>query len=933
MLRTILLIFVSTFVFASAQKISVQLEWKHQFEFAGFYAAIEHGFYKEIGLEVELREYANGINISEEVLQKRATFGVSSSSLILEKLRGKPVVLIASYFKQNALSFAVKPEIKALKDLKGKKIMAAPYEIDHTSLGVLLKEAKIQNDEYELIPHEFNIEKFKNGEVDAMSIFITNQPFFLNKEGVNYDIFNPSDFGIYSYDLELFTCSDTALRDPALIEKFVGATNRGWEYAFANKKEIVDIIYDKYTKRKPKKALMYEAELTERLFKTDIFKIGAIVPELIRLNTQMYTKLGLVSKEADTTKLISTYVFDNLVAESYKIDISNTDVIKNNRTINEYEKEYLLKKGEITACTDPDWMPFESIVEGRHTGLAADYFKEFQKVLPVPIRIMHTDTWTDSINLTKNRKCDIMTFVMSTKERSKYLNFTSPYFKTPLVMATKPNVPFIADLGTLKDKTVGIPKGYASAEFLRERYPDLNIVDVENLRDGLQKVRKGQIFGFIGTLATIGYQFQKEFTGELKIAGKFDDMWELGIGVRNDDPLLLGIFEKAINSVNEEEKQKILNKWIAVNYESAVDYTLVWQILFASLFVVALVSFWSAKLSRLNKELSIAKAKAEDATRTKSNFLANMSHEIRTPMNSIVSMTYLLKKKTDSKQNLGYLDIIEKASGDLLALLNDILDISKIEAKKLEISNSDFNLIEVLDHINNLMKLKAKEKGLAFETFYDKDASMNVYGDALRITQILINLTSNAIKFTHNGYVHVELEQREGDVFRFIVSDSGIGIDDEQKEALFLPFSQADESITRKYGGTGLGLAICKELAELMHGRIWVESKLGKGSSFIFELKLPSIKQAVPTTQKSAKNQLHKHDSKDKKKLSNGKVEEAFAELRDAIASKRPALCESALKKLQEIELQPQDEERFLEAKKLIKRYRFNEAMEVISVK
>lgn len=236
------MLFASTLLFGSSQTILVQLEWKHQFEFAGFYAAIEKGYYRDIGVEVELREYKEGIDISAEVVEKRATFGVSSSSLILDKLQNKPVVLVASYFKQNALAFAVKPNISSLKELKGKKIMAMPYEIEHTSLAVLLNEAKLKKNDYTLVTHEFNIEKFKKGEVDAMSIFISNQPYFLEKEGVEYAILNPADSGIYSYDLELFTSEEFALKHPKIVEKFVEATNRGWAYAFEHKKEMVDII-------------------------------------------------------------------------------------------------------------------------------------------------------------------------------------------------------------------------------------------------------------------------------------------------------------------------------------------------------------------------------------------------------------------------------------------------------------------------------------------------------------------------------------------------------------------------------------------------------------------------------------------------------------------------------------------------------------------
>lgn len=931
MLRTLLLLLFSTLLFGSSQKISVQLEWRHQFEFAGFYAAVEKGYYKDIGLEVELREYVDGIDISDEVIDKKATFGVSSSSLILDKLQNKPVVLIASYFKQNALAFAVREEITSVEQLRGKKIMALPYEIDHTSIGVLLKEGGVKNGDYTLVTHDFSIEKFKNGEVDAMSIFISNQPYFLDKEGIKYNVLNPADFGIYSYDVELFTSEYLAKSNPDMVEKFAEATNRGWEYAFKHKREIIDLIYDKYTKTKSKESLLYEAEVVERLFKTNIFKTGAVVPELIKLNAQMYAKLGLIKDGFELQDILANYTFEN-IKSTVSADLKEDTAQKYNiSTLSAQEKKYLQEKKVITACIDPEWMPFEGFEDGKHVGLSADYLNIFQKNLSTHIEIIKTQSWMESLEFAKMRKCDILSLAMETPSRKEYLDFTSPYLKIPVVLATKPDVEFIADFNAIKGKKIGIPLGYAFSEILKKRYPNLNIVDVKNDRDGLERVRKGELFGYIGTLASIGYLFQKEFTGELRIAGKFDEIWELGIGVRNDDPTLLGILEKAIYSINDAEKQNILNKWVAIKYENRIDYALVWKILIISILIFLAASYWIRKLSLLNKELKNARAKAEDATQIKSNFLANMSHEIRTPMNSIISMTYLIKKNITTQPLLHYIEVIESASNNLLSLLNDILDLSKIEAKKLNINSGDFNLIEVLDSVSNIIKIKAEEKALAFEIIYDKSESLNVCGDSLRLMQVLTNLASNAVKFTNSGYVKIYVDRVSDKIFRFSVCDSGIGLNDNQIDKLFESFTQADESITRKYGGTGLGLAICKELVELMGGKIWVESVFGEGSKFIFEIELEagsSIKEA-----KECKTCLVEKNMENKMPISAEQRDDLFLKLESAIASRRPKTCEPIIAQIQECTLSENDRILFERVKKLIQKYKFNEAKEILNAR
>ncbi|WP_321777536.1 ABC transporter substrate-binding protein [Sulfurimonas sp.] len=180
-MKKLLLLLLPFVLFASTQKVSIQLEWKHQFEFAGIYAAIEQGYYEDIGLEVEVKEFKDGINISDDVVNGKSTFGFSSSSLIFSKLQNKPIVLLASYFKQNALALVVRDDIKSVKDLKNKKIMAMKYEIEQTSIGIMLQDNGLKKGDYTLVKHDFSIDKFINGEVDAMSIFITNQPFLLKK--------------------------------------------------------------------------------------------------------------------------------------------------------------------------------------------------------------------------------------------------------------------------------------------------------------------------------------------------------------------------------------------------------------------------------------------------------------------------------------------------------------------------------------------------------------------------------------------------------------------------------------------------------------------------------------------------------------------------------------------------------------------------------
>ena len=575
----------------SLQKTSVQLMWLDQFEFAGFYMAKEKGFYENLGLDVELKKFNIETDVTKEVIEKKADFGTSSSSLLVDISENKDVLLLGSIFQSSPLILlALKDSnINYIQDIKNKKVMLTKEQQKFATLQSMLISKGITLNDVQVLDHSFNIDDLINKKTDLMLSYTTNEPFLLKEKGFESQIFHPKDYGFDFYEELIFTTKEFAQNNPKLVKDFYKATIMGWEYAFNNIDETAKLIHKKYNpQNKSLESLIFEANEMKKLAFDKNGKIGTITQERINLIINTYRVMGLIK--------------ENLNSE----DIIYTKHLEDNFLLNDKEKNYLEKKKTIKMCVDPDWMPFEKIEKGKHVGIAADYIKIIEEKIKKPIILVPTKTWSESLELGQKKDCDIFSLIRTTPQREKYLNFTKPYLEIPLVIAADINAPFIDNILQVKDKKIAIVKDYAVGEILRIKYPDINFVDVNNIHEGLELVEKGNVFGFIDTLLTIGYQIQNNYIGQLKISGRFNEIWELGIGVRNDEPILTSIFDKAINDITANQKQQILNKWISVNYQEKIDYVFLYEIL-AGLIVFTFILFLFYRqylLKKLNVQLN-----------------------------------------------------------------------------------------------------------------------------------------------------------------------------------------------------------------------------------------------------------------------------------------------------------------------------------------
>ncbi|RXK04509.1 ATP-binding protein [Halarcobacter bivalviorum] len=521
--------------------------------------------------------------------------------------------------------------------------------------------------------------------------------------------------------------------------------------------------------------------------------------------------------------------------------------------LTEEEKNFLKEKEVLNICVAPNWTPFEKIEDGQFIGISADILKIITKDLNVKIKLIHTNTWEESLLKIKDKRCDILPLAARTQSRQEYLNFTKPYITANIVVATRVNVPFFDSINSIKDKSFAVLRSHFLYETLKTKYPKVDIIEVDSVEEGLSKVETGEVFGFIDNSIVINHIIQKNFIGSLAVSGKLNGEMHLSIASNKEFPLLNSIFEKLLTLIDENIKEEVFNRWVKTNFQIKTDYTLVWQLFVISLIIILITLYWNRKLSILNKQLQKERNKAYEATKAKAKFLANMSHEIRTPMNSIIGMSHLVLETDLKKEQKEYVEKIDKSANSLLRIINDILDFSKIEAGKIEFHNAPFSLREVISDCIDYIDLDLEEKELEFILEYDEKLSEYYYGDKLRVSQVLTNILHNAVKFTNEGFIRLKILQKKDNKIYFEIEDSGIGLNKNEEKKIFESFSQGDLSTSKKYEGTGLGLAISKDLVNLMNGKIWLKSQKNRGTTFFFELELKNCEKEVKEIEKKVK--------------------------------------------------------------------------------
>ncbi|MDQ1338821.1 MAG: hypothetical protein QG617_1789 [Campylobacterota bacterium] len=852
-----ILIFLFLFVSLYAtekplERVSLQLQWLDQFQFAGYYLAKEKGFYEDVGFDVEIKKFSYETDVIGDVASGKTTYGIGRSSLIWYYSKGKEISLLSAAFQSSPLTLiALKSSnIEDVKDFIGKTAMITEDAVETASIYAMIKSVKLGEWSVKYKKHTFDIKELIDKRVDLYAGYVSNEPYELKKRGVEFKTFSPKDRGFDFYDDILFTSQEEVRKTPLKVESFKKASIKGWEYAFENIEEAVDIIYKKYNPtNKTEDALLFEANELKKLAYANGVPLGTIKKDKMERILDIYRVMGLVDGSVD---------LDRLIFNAKEKFLTNK------------EKEYLNQRGEISICAVLNLLPLSAIEHDKFVGIGADILNLAKENINLSYRVVETKSWDESLQNLRDKKCDLLPTAKYYKEENG-LKTTTPYHHEPLIVVTKKSENYIVDIDGILEMEFAVIKGNPFIEDLKKRYPKIKLKYVDSIQDAFEGVERGKYYGYIDSLTVVAYAFKNSSNGNLKISGQLDEKIGISFGVRDDDEILYNIFEKFAKDIEHSDVHRFFNERVPINYVKNVKFEYLYEIIISVLVIVFIFFYKQNILKKKNMELEELKDKLLELNSTleqkiaeavsdmqqKDTYLLHKSrlaqmgemvsmiaHQWKQPLNAISTLQitmimsleleeYNLCDKKEREEFLKFLDEKLKKIGlytqNLSRIVSDFSDFYRPNKHQEELTLNNpvmqaYWLLEdslVLENIDLCLELTSENRVMLFKNEF---------------VQVVLNIINNAKEqFVKKGIKDAQITIKSydrDDVAVMEISDNAGGIDEEIIEKIFDPYF----STKFDKNGTGLGLHMSKNIIEQHYkGRIYAQN-IQNGAKFTIEV-------------------------------------------------------------------------------------------------
>ena len=901
----------------NSDTIVLQLRWKHQFQFAGYYAAKEMGFYKEAGLNVEIKEGGLNIDTVEEVIENRAQYGVTNSEILLHRLNGKPLVVLAAILQHSPLVLLTSRvgEITNPQDLVNRTVKMSLHPRD-IELHAMFRNEGVSLNQINILDYPITYSDYFDSNLDAISAYITNEPYFLMLENRPYSVIKPASYGIDFYGDCFFTSEKEINDNPNRVEAFKAASIKGWHYALQHPEELIHIIRTKYNSSKSLEHMRYEAESIKKLIVPDLVEIGHMnkgrwasianvfmqfdmIPKDYNMEGFIYQPVS--SKESRRLKWLARIMFLILVAvgfvavilyifnkrlqkeikermlsetayreseAKFRLLIDNAELLVtivdrdgNLLLVNDKMAEYhggdketfesktfydLYEKDKADTCMDR----IRLVIDSEESRIYEDIvnFNTGPRWLITnvqPLRNIHDKVYAAQIisqDITKRKQAEES--LKESEERYRAVSEITSDFAYAYEVTEEGDLKFQWVTDAIFEIT-----GYTQNEIsgLKDRWnslvhpKDLHLID-QQMNDLITKhsgIVEYRIIKRDGSIVWLRDQAKLTFYSDAKrIYGAIKDISE---SKRTKEALQLAYADLELRVQQRTAELNDSNKLLREEIRSRKE---------------------------MEEKLIFAKRHAEEANCAKTEFLANVSHELRTPMHHILNYSkYGMTKfhKTTQEKLLHYFTQIRKTGDRLMLLLNDLLDLSKMETGNINFAIDEIDLFDLVNERVSELQTLLDKKELTVDI---KETKVNtkLECDPNKIGQVIQNLMSNAIKFTPDGKnisIHFEPSvlsiptvhdtTEVVSAVSIFFGDQGIGIPERELETVFDKFVQSSKTRTGA-GGTGLGLSISKEIIEAHGGVIYAENNADGGATFTFTLPYKQDKLNSFTPQTSNQN-------------------------------------------------------------------------------